>query len=169
MPIPHKGEMCFAAGFLLLFAALHYGYSLCQGTPVEHLFVDTLTVRPSAILIDALSPDERVQAVGHSLVSPAVRLNVLNGCEGTEGMILLASAFLACFARPLLSRLHGAAVAVILVYALNQIRLCALYFAARYDRQVFTLIHGYVGPTVIVLGGGLFFVRWISRLPNNDR
>lgn len=165
----HKNEMGFAVGFLVLFAALSGGYSLCQGSPLEHLLVDTLTVKPSAALIDALSPGERVQAVGHSLVSPAVSLNVLTGCEGTEGMLLLASAFLACFTKPFGARIRGAAAAVVLIYALNQLRLCALYFAARYDRPMFALIHGYVGPTLIILGGSLFFVWWLSRLPENSR
>lgn len=169
MPVSRKNEMGFAAGFLALFGALHYGYSLCQGTPLEHLLIDTLTVKPSAGLIDALSPGERVQAVGHRLVSPTVSLNVLRGCEGMEGMLLLASAFLACFTKPFTARLLGTAVSVVLLYALNQLRLCTLYFTARYDRPMFPLIHGYVGPTVIVLGGSLYFVWWISRLPGSNR
>lgn len=159
----YRREIGFAVTFGLVFAALQYAYSLCRSTPVEHLLIDTLTVKPGAFLINALSPGEKVQAVGHSLVSPWESLNVLNGCEGMEGMLLVASAVLAYPDKPLPARLGGAAVAAALLYCLNQARLCALYFAARYDQHAFALIHSYIGPTLIVLGAGLFFLGWVSR------
>lgn len=159
----HRREIGFVLTFGLVFAALQYAYSLCRATPVEHLLIDTLTVKPSAYLINAISPGEKVLAVGHSLVSPWVSLNVLNGCEGMESMLLVGSAMLAYWGKPLPARLRGAAVAVALLYGLNQVRLCTLYFAARHDQHVFALIHGYIGPTLIVLCGSLFFLWWVSR------
>lgn len=148
--------------FLCVFAALQFGFSLCQGTLIEHVIIDDLTVTPNAFLINAISPQEHVQALGHSLVSPWGRLNVLNGCEGLESMFLVIAALFAS-RLPFAAQLKGIFWSVLVLYALNQVRITVLYFAGRYDRGLFAMIHGYIGPTLIVIIGTLFFLWWTDR------
>ncbi|HLA41104.1 MAG TPA: hypothetical protein VJ417_13975, partial [Candidatus Glassbacteria bacterium] len=68
--------------FLAVFFALQYAWERGRDTAVERLFIDELTVRPAAWIIDRLWPAFQVQADGHRLVAAAGRLNILNGCEG---------------------------------------------------------------------------------------
>lgn len=160
----YRRECGFAVAFMLLFSGLQYGYTLCRGTPLEHLVIDTLTVRPAAFLINLIAPLEHVQAMGHSLISPSARLNVLNGCEGVESILLVVSALLA-YTLPWATRICGALLAAGLLYALNQVRLAVLYFTASRHDHAFILIHGYVGPTLVIAVGALFFFWWVSRHP----
>lgn len=85
----------FVALFLAIFAAATLAWSGARGTALERLVVEQATVATSARLISWVSPAEGVRADGFRLISPRVRLSVLNGCEGTESILLLAAAVLA--------------------------------------------------------------------------
>lgn len=154
------------AAYALLFLALFFTFqSLYQNgrdTRVVRFLIDDLTVAPSAVLILWLTPDEGVVAQGHRLVSPHVRLSVLNGCEGTEVMLLLAAAMLA-FGMGRRRTLLGIIVGGLLVYVANQARVVALYYGLRFDRSLFEALHGYVAPTIVIAVAGLFFLYWVSH------
>jgi exosortase family protein XrtM len=107
-------------------------------------------------------PGERVIAEGHRLVSPWARLNVLNGCEGTETLLLLVAAFLVFPAR-LRHKLQGLLGGSLLIYTLNQTRIVGLYYALRHDRDSFQLLHGVLAPTLIILAASLFFLVWAKQ------
>jgi exosortase family protein XrtM len=95
-------------------------------------------------------------------------LSVLNGCEGTETLFLLVAAVVA-FAASWRHKLWGILLGGLLVYGLNQIRIVALYFALRHDKELFSALHGYVGPTLIIILCSLFFLWWIGRIPRTPR
>lgn len=82
----------FAALFLTLFTL---AWSSAQGTALERLIIEQTTVATSARLIAWIAPGEEVRAEGARLVSTRARLSVLNGCDGTESVLLLVSAVLA--------------------------------------------------------------------------
>ncbi len=75
--------------FPAIFGALDYGYYLTRGTVVEHPLIDTLTVRPAAAVIHAVVPAANPLANGSSLLTSFGRINIKEGCEGSEGMFLL--------------------------------------------------------------------------------
>lgn len=145
-------------------ALLQWLYQEGRGTWVERLLIDTLTVGPSAAVIQWLTPLEQVKALGHSLVSPQARLNILSGCEGTECLFLLWAAVLA-YPAAWVRRLNGLFFGTVLIYGLNQIRIVALYYAARHDRELFPLLHGTLAPTLIILLACLFFLVWAQASP----
>jgi exosortase family protein XrtM len=159
-------EWIFALLFLATFGALSALYGAARGTATERLLIDQLTVRPSAAAIALLTPGEKVVARGSQLVSPFARLSILNGCEGIETMLLLIAAIIA-YAAPWREKLLAALLGVLLVYALNQIRIVSLFYAFHYDRQLFHLLHGVVAPLFLVACAGLFFLWWLSRLRSN--
>lgn len=160
--LDHRRELGFALLFLVIFAGLFSLYSTARGTAVERLLIDVCTVKPSAALIGLITPSEQVVAVDHRLVSPQARLSILNGCEGIETMLLLVSAILA-YAIPWGAKFLGALAGILLVYGLNQVRIVALYYAFRHDRELFDLLHGYVAPVILIVAGGLYFLWWIAR------
>lgn len=154
--------LVFVALFMVVFFGCEALYMQSRGTGFERVFIDTLTVKPSAALINWFTPDEGVSAQGPRLVSPFARLSVLNGCEGTEAMFLLIAAITA-FAAPWRHKLSGALLGIGLVYVLNQIRIVVLYYSFRTDRALFDSIHGILGPALIVLVACGFFLWWATR------
>ncbi|WP_133716521.1 archaeosortase/exosortase family protein [Methylocaldum gracile] len=152
-------ELKSILAFLLIFAGLQWLYGLGRGTAIERLLIDMLTVRPSVALINLITPGENVRAVGHSLVSPHDRLNVLNGCEGIETFFLLLAAIL-IHRTSWRHKLSGAALGVVFVHGLNQARIVTLFYAFRYDKSLFSLLHGYMLPVVLILLTSLFFLAW---------
>lgn len=164
------GQFAFPIAFLALFGMLLFAYHKSRDTPVERFLIDYATVTPSVALINRIAPEEHVVARGHRLVSPHARLSVLNGCEGTETMLLMFAAILV-YPAAWRHKLPGIVLGLGLVYALNQARIVGLYFALRYDRQVFDLLHGYLGPTLIVVVCALFFMAWAElakRAPGRE-
>lgn len=147
--------------FLLVFTLLHVGYQISRGTVIERMLIDRATVSPSAILINLLDSEERVVADRHQLVSPAARLTILNGCEGTESLFLIIAAIVAYTAR-WRQKAAGILAGILLIYLINQARIVGLWFALRHDRQLFSVLHGYVAPTLIIMVGCLFYLWWMQ-------
>lgn len=156
------GELRFAIVFLIIFFIVQYVYSASRGGVIEHIVIDVATVRPSAAILNLISPAENVVASGHRIISPNGSLSILNGCEGTETMFLLIAAILA-FRAPWLYKLKGAVLGILIIYVLNQVRIVALFFAAQQSRQWFDLLHGIIAPTLIIALGCLFFLFWSGR------
>lgn len=150
-----------ALGFLAIFASLQTLYAQSRDTWMERWLIDLATVRPSAFLIDLITPAAGVEARGHSLVSATTRLNILNGCEGLETLFLLISAILV-YPASWPHKLKGAVLGAFLVYALNQVRIVTLYYAFVHDHALFSLLHGIVLPLVLIALSGLFFLAWID-------
>ncbi len=149
--------------FFLVFFSFSYLYHIARNTWVETLVIDTITVAPSAFLINKIEPDEMVHAVEHRLISSNARLSVLNGCEGTETLFLIIAAIMA-FPTRWKHRLAGLMLGIVLIYTANQFRIVGLYFTLRYEREWFSAIHGFIGPTAIITIGCLFYIWW-TRWP----
>lgn len=152
----------FALLFISVFLLLQWAYPMFSGTAVYRFYLETLTVQPSAALIQWIAPQDGVLARDHRLVWSGGGLSLYNGCDGAEAMKLLITAFVVV-AGPWRARLLGAAIGLLLIYALNQGRIVSLYFAARHDRAWFELIHGMLGPLIIIALTTLFFAWWIGR------
>jgi exosortase family protein XrtM len=158
----------FVGLFLAIFAAATLAWSGARGTALERLVVEQATVATSARLISWVSPAEGVRADGFRLISPRVRLSVLNGCEGTESILLLAAAVLA-FPAPWRKKPAGLILGALGVFLLNQARIVGLYFILRYRPTWFEAMHGYIAPTLIILTGSLIFILWLRwAKPENE-
>lgn len=149
------------AMFAGVFFSLQWGYQQASGTGVERAIIDVATVRPSAFLINQISPAEQVLAEGHRLVSPFAKLSVLNGCEGTESLFLIMAAILA-FRAPWQRKLAGLGLGIIIIYLANQARIVSLYFALRHDQALFSALHGYIAPTLIIAVGCVYYLWWMQ-------
>lgn len=147
--------------FAVVFFSLQWGYQQAAGTVIEKAVIDVATVRPSAFMINQINPGEQVIAQGHRLVSPFAKLSVLNGCEGTESLFLIIAAIVA-FRASWQHKLAGLALGVILIYLANQARIVSLYFALRSDPTLFSALHGYIAPTLIIAVGCVYYLWWIQ-------
>ncbi|WP_290906022.1 exosortase/archaeosortase family protein [Aquabacterium sp.] len=147
--------------FLLALAALQGGWSALRGSAAERAVIDQATVGTAVALVNRLTPEVAAQAKGSRIQAAGGGINVLNGCEGTEVLFLLWAALLAA---PLSWRwrLQGALLGALWVFALNQLRLLALFYSYRDDRPLFNLLHGLVAPGLLV-AATLLFVAWVYR------
>ncbi len=151
----------YLIGFFLLFMVLQYGFQLSRGTVVERLIIDVVTVKVSVMLINKVSPGERVVAIGEKLVSPQTRLSILNGCEGVESILLVIAAIMA-LPKKVKYKVQAIVLGIVVIYWLNQIRIVMLYYSLRYNHIFFDTLHGFVAPSFIVMIICILFVLYLK-------
>lgn len=147
--------------FGLVFFLLQATYESLRGTWLDTVIIEWLTVAPSAALANVIAPEVGVHADGTRIVAPTERLNILPGCEGAEAFLLLLSGML-CARRAWRITLIGVGLGLLVVYVANVLRIVALFFAALRDRPLFSLVHAYLSPIIIVGIGVLFFALWLA-------
>jgi exosortase family protein XrtM len=157
-----RQELRFTFWFLLILAALNYGYYLLAGTAVESFILTAMTADPSALIINFLTPSEHVVVEGTQLTSRAVAFSVVSGCEGMGGILLIISAVCAANV-PISAKLKGLLFGVSFIYLVNILRIVCLYYVIRHCFTVFNFAHYFVGQTVVIVLGCFFFVVWINR------
>lgn len=157
----------YAITFMALFFVFQLIYQNSRSTHVEDFIITGMTVMPSAALISWLTPEEDVTAQGHRLVSSHVRMSVLNGCEGTEVILLLCAALLA-FRMPWQRKLSGVVLGSLLIYTANQVRIVALYYCLRFDHSLFAPLHGYIAPIAVIIVAVIFFFYWTAYARRNE-
>ena len=154
------GQLRFPLLFLLFYLALQWGYQAAPDWFIKDLIVETVTVKPSERLIDALWPDLGVTAQGTRLTSAQGSVNVLRGCGGTETLMLLFAAVLAA-GRHWRTVLAGLLIGTALIFAVNQIRIVALFWLVVHHPYTFGMAHGYIAPLFVVGLATGFFLLWI--------
>lgn len=147
--------------FLSVFFILQMSYNASRGSDFEHFIIGDLTVTPSAAVINLLTPTVNVKALGNQLIAPGGGITVLKGCEGTEIMFMLVATF-AAVVMPWRRRLSGLGLGILLVFCLNQVRLLTLFYVYRSEPSLFNLLHGTVGPIVLVLCVALYAFYWMG-------
>lgn len=153
--------------FLVAMYGMQWGWSRLRGTAIEHWVIDQATVSTAVSLIRLLTPDIAVHAQGPRIQAPGGGINVYNGCEGTELLFLMLAALLA-HPMGLRWRLIGLGLGISAVFALNQIRLLALFYSFRADRQLFDQVHGLFAPLVLAMLV-LAFVMWLIQADKRSR
>lgn len=148
--------------FLGVFAVLQWAWGEARDSWIERLVIHEATVKPAAALVQWITPDAHARPVAASIKAPGGGLNILNGCEGTEVMFLLIAAF-AAVRLGWRQRLIGLALGVILIFALNQARILALFYAYRNERSLFDLLHTSVLPAVLIAAVALYFYAVLHR------
>lgn len=147
--------------FAGLFAAMQFGWNSARDTSLERIAIDVLTVRPAAWLINHITPEIMVQAAGTRLKAAGGGINILNGCEGSDVVFLLAAAMLSAPLR-MKWRLLGIGIGSIAILSCNQVRILALFYANRTDKALFELLHGIVAPVILILIATGFYVFWLE-------
>lgn len=100
-----------------------------------------------------------VVAVGTVMRSSRFALDVRNGCNGVEAVILLAAAIFA-FPATLRSRLIGVSVASVAIQLLNLVRLSSLFWLGEHYRRIFDFFHVAVWQALVILAAISIFILW---------
>jgi len=112
-----------------------------------------------ADLVNWLAPLEQVLAKQNYLLSAKADLEIVRGCDGAGALFLVMSAVLV-FPSGLKRKLLGLIFGIGLIYSINLLRICVLYFVIAYQPSWFQLIHTYVAPTLMVIFGCFYFAWW---------
>lgn len=149
--------------FVGIFGLLQSAYVGAKDGWLEHLVIQQITVPSAAWLISLVSPSVGVQPVGSRLIAPGGGINILNGCEGMDTVFLIVSAMLVAPLSSWRTRLLGLLCGTLFIMLLNQARVLALFYAFRSDRWMFDMLHGLIGPLLLVMAASAFFIAWLQK------
>ncbi len=151
--------------FLILFAVLLGGsFTLVSVNWVNDNVIEPFTggiARVSGATLDLLGQDIRMQ--GTIIRGKRFAVNIRNGCNGVEAMLIFLAAVLA-FPAPWRARLLGLAVGAVAIQAVNLIRVVALYLTGAYFPAFFDASHTVVWQTIVILFSVMLWILWANRL-----
>jgi exosortase/archaeosortase family protein len=151
-----------AAVFLGVFLLLQLSWQGLRGTWAERLVVQDLDVRSTVMVVNVVTPEVQARANGFTVSARGGGLNILNGCDGTEVWFLLLAAFVAA-PLPFKSKVSGMLVGTMITFAVNELRILALFYAHRMDQSLFDMLHATVTPIATVLLVSGFFYVWLTH------
>lgn len=102
---------------------------------------------------------------GTMIQGPRFSVNIKNGCNGVEAMLIFLAAVLA-FPAPWKYKAGGLALGIVAIQAINLIRVVALYLTGVYFPKIFNASHTVVWQTVVILASVLLWIFWANRLPH---
>ncbi len=151
--------------FLILFALLlGGGFTLISLNWVNDHVINPFTggiARVSGVTLDAMGQNVTMQ--GTMLRSPRFAVNIKNGCNGVEAMLIFLAAVLA-FPAPWKSRLTGLVLGILAIQVVNLIRVVALFLTGVYFPRIFDTSHTVIWQTIVILFGVLLWIFWANRL-----
>ena len=151
--------------FLVKFFAVLIGaYLLIAWNPVNDRAIVPLTAgiaKVSGAILQAMGEDVRV--TGTTIISSRFGVNINNGCNGVEAMLILLASIVA-FPASMKARVAGLLLGAVVVHLLNFIRIVSLYLLGAYQPRLFDLFHTAVWQIVIILAAIGFFLVWSARV-----
>jgi exosortase H (IPTLxxWG-CTERM-specific) len=157
----YRREITFLVVFLVLLAA---SFTLISWQPVNDGVIVPFTAgvaRVSGWTLALLGQD--VAMSGTVIRSERFAVNIENGCNGVETMLIFLSAVLA-FPAPWASRLVGVAAGIVAIQLVNLVRVVALFLTGAYFPALFDTSHTVVWQTLVILSGVLLWIFWADRM-----
>jgi exosortase H (IPTLxxWG-CTERM-specific) len=156
----HRREIRFLALFLLFLAG---GFALVSVNWVNDHAIEPFTAgiaRVSAGALDLLG--QRTTLEGTVIRGRRFAVNIRNGCNGVETMLIFLAAVLA-FPASWRARLAGLALGIAAIQAVNLVRVVALFLTGAYLPRLFDTSHTVIWQTLVILVGVLVWVYWANR------
>ena len=158
----------FVITFAIVLVAL---FSLEMLNPVqEHLVVPftTMLAKISAALISPF--DNGVIAYGKVLQfkDTGFAVSIEAGCNGVEATIVLIAAVVA-YPASWKARISAIALGFLAIQVLNIARIISLFYLGDWDIDIFSWVHLYLWPSLIMLDVLVVFIvylRYLSRKPS---
>jgi exosortase H (IPTLxxWG-CTERM-specific) len=151
--------------FLVLLALLLAGsFTLISVSWVNDHLTEPFTAgvaRASGAVLALLGQEVRME--GTVIASPRFAVNIRNGCNGVEAMLIFLAAVLA-FPVPWKARLRGLAIGVVAIQAVNLVRVVALFLTGAYLPELFNASHTLVWQTLVILFAVLLWIFSAQRL-----
>lgn len=156
----YRREITFLTVFLLLLGG---SFTLISVPWVNDNAVEPFTAgiaRVSGVVLDLIGQNVTMQ--GTVIRNSRFAVNIRNGCNGIEAMLIFLAAVLA-FPATWRSRLLGLGIGILAIQVVNLIRVVALFLTGIYFPSLFDTSHTVVWQTVVILSGVLLWIFWANR------
>ncbi len=156
----YRQEIRFLTVFILILGG---GFMAISLNPVNDHVIEPFTAgiaRVSGWTLDLIGQDVTMQ--GTAIHNQRFGVNIRNGCNGVETMIIFAAAVLA-FPAGWRQRLLGLILGSIAIQLVNLVRVVALFLTGVYFRDLFDASHTTIWQTVVILCGVLLWIFWANR------
>ncbi len=151
--------------FLVKFFAVLIGvYLLIAWNPVNDNVIVPFTAavaKASGVLLNVIG--QNVTVSGTVIRSSRFAVNINNGCNGVEAMLILLASIVA-FPASMKARAAGLLLGALAVQLLNAIRILTLYLLGAYQPRLFDLFHTAIWQIVIIMAAIGFFLVWSARV-----
>jgi exosortase H (IPTLxxWG-CTERM-specific) len=163
-PAPLRRRYHQEIRFLVTFVVvLGLGFTLIAWNPVNDHVIEPFTAgiaNVSGAVLSAIGQGTTMQ--GTVIRSPRFAVNIQNGCNGVEAMIIYFAAVLA-FPAPWKSKAFGLLFGFVAIQLVNLVRVVALFLTGVYLPKLFDSSHTVVWQTIVILAGVLLWILWANR------
>jgi len=150
--------------FLILFVVLlGGGFTLISLNWVNDHVIEPFTggiAKASGVVLGAIG--QPVEREGTVLRNARFAVNIRNGCNGVEAMLIFLAAVLA-FPASWKSRLTGLGLGILAIQLVNLIRVVALFLTGVYFPRIFDTSHTVIWQTIVILFGVMLWIFWANR------
>ena len=156
----YRRELGFLIFFVLILGA---SFTLISWNPVNDRVIEPFTgaiARAGGATLNLLGQQTKME--GTVIRSSRFAVNIRNGCNGVEAMLIYFAAVLA-FPASWKSRLMGVGLGFVAIQLVNLIRVVALFLTGVYLPKLFDSSHTVVWQTLVILSGVLLWVLWADR------
>jgi len=156
----YRRELTFIGIFVLLLGG---GFTLISLQPVNDHVIEPFTAgiaKVSGVTLNLLG--QKITMKGTQIRNDKFGVNIRNGCNGVETMIIFLAAVFA-FPAPWKARFVGLALGIVAIQAVNLVRVVALFLTGAYFPSFFDSSHTVIWQTIVILFGVLLWIFWASR------
>ncbi len=156
----HRQEILFLTIFILILAA---GFTLLSLNAVNDHVIEPFTAgvaTAGGMTLNLIG--QGIEMDGTVIRNDRFAVNIENGCNGVETMIIFLAAVLA-FPASWKSRGLGLALGLVAIQGVNLVRVVALFLTGAYFPKFFDSSHTVVWQTIVILFGVFLWVFWANR------
>ena len=156
----HRREITFLVLFLVVLGG---SFALISVNWVNDNVIEPFTAqvaRASGAGLNLLG--QQVTLEGTIIQGKRFAVNIRNGCNGVEAMLIYLAAVLA-FPASWRARLLGLGLGVVAIQLVNLVRVIALYLTGVYFPKIFDASHTVIWQSIVILFGVLLWILWANR------
>lgn len=156
----NRREVTFLVLFLVLLGG---GFTLISLNWVNDHLIEPFTgaiAKASGVALNLLG--QKVTMRGTEIHSARFAVNIKNGCNGVEAMLIFLAAVLA-FPASWKSKFAGLGLGFLAIQLVNLIRVVALFLTGIYLPKLFDTSHTVIWQTIVILFGVLLWIFWANR------
>lgn len=150
--------------FLVVFAVvLGVSFTTLSLKPVNDHVIEPFTgliAKASGISLNLLGQD--VERQDTMIRNARFAVNIKNGCNGVEAMVILLAAIVA-FPATWRARGIGLGLGIVVIQLVNLIRVVALFLTGAYLPKLFDSSHTVIWQTIVILSAVLLWMYWANR------
>lgn len=157
----------FIVMFVVVLVAL---FSVEMLSPVQEHVITPFTSMLAKVSAALITPfDNSVVSYGKILQfeDSSFAVSIEAGCNGVEAMIVLVAAVVA-YPASWQARLAAIALGFLAVQAMNILRIISLFYLGDWNIEVFSWVHLYLWPVLIMLDVLVVFMVYLSWLGKKD-